>query len=506
MSRDDSEFAAYLAARWPALVRTLVFLGHPEPDAHAIALDALVRIHPDWPRLHREEDVEVAVYAEVLDARDRHLRRAARAGGTMPQPERARLAVPPGLTEQAERREEVTAALAAMSSGDRMVVVLEYVAELSQDQVADVLGVHVDARPQLADADVRLALEGVPVEPLLASDVAERARARRRRTRTRTLGAVAALLVLVAAVGWVLGKDDSVGRVTPATNPLPFAWYADGTLHLAKVVVEVDAVDQLVTVPDGVVMSDDRGDVTMVESSGELVKIGDTVPGTALVVEPDNGWVAWADPGEGDPELVVHDTRVGEEVGRRSLAVPGEGGGQPVGSSGPIAIDDERVYYSTRQTDFVWEPIPDQAFALSGSLADTAGGARMGHVPEGYRLQAQPFLSGTVVSGTEGRLTPDGRFAFVVVNQELLVHDVDTGRQIERMYSPSDRAVGWTYFGGSFYFAVLHKLQDKTYQDMLQMPSEGNYRIYECVPGRADACVAVTEVPGDVPDPPVLAR
>ena len=39
MKRDDSEFSAYLAARWPALVRTLVFLGHSGHDAHAIALD-----------------------------------------------------------------------------------------------------------------------------------------------------------------------------------------------------------------------------------------------------------------------------------------------------------------------------------------------------------------------------------------------------------------------------------------------------------------------------------
>lgn len=506
MSRDDNEFSAYLAARWPALVRTLVLLGHPGADAHAIALDALVRIYPDWPRLYREEDVEVAVYQEVLDARDRHLRRAARAEGTAPPPVPARLPVPPGLAEQAERREEVAAALAAMAPEDRMVLVLEHVAELSPDQVADVLGVHVGARPQLADADVRLALEGVPVDPLRPRDVAERSRARRRRTWTRALGAVAALLVLVAAVGWVLGRADSVGRVTPATNPLPVAWYADGVLHLAEVTVEVRPVGQLVTVPDGVVMSDDRGDVTMVGTSGELVRIGESVPGTALVVEPDNGWVAWADPGEGAPELVVHDTRLGEEIGRRSLAVPGEGGGQPVGSNGPIAIDDERVYYSAGETDFVWEPILDEAFALSGSLADTAAGARMSHVPDGYLLQAQPFLSGSTVSGTEGRLTPDGRYAFVVVNQEVLVHDVGTGRQIERMYSPSDRAVGWTYSDGSFYFAVLHKLQDKTYQDMLQMPSEGNYRIYECVPGRPDACVEVTEVPGDVPDPPVLAR
>jgi len=111
-----------------------------------------------------------------------------------------------------------------------------------------------------------------------------------------------------------------------------------------------------------------------------------------------------------------------------------------------------------------------------------------------------------MVSGTNGRLTPDGRFAFVVVAEEVAVYDVDTGRPIERMYSPSDRAVGWTYAGGTFYFAVLHKLQDKTYQDMLQMPSVGNYRIYECVPGRADVCIEVAEVPEDSADAPVLAR
>jgi len=505
MSRDDSEFSAYLAARWPALVRTLVLLGHTERDARAMALDALVRIYPDWPRLRREEDVEVAVYREVLDARDRHLRRAAHDDALPAAP--TPLDVPPGMAEQAERREQLEAALAGMTPGDRVVVVLEYVAELSDDQVGDVLDTHVGARPQLADADVRLALEAVPVDPLRAQDVAERSQTRRRRTATRILGAVAALVILVAAVGWVLDRSDSVGRVTAADNALPMAWYADGVLHLESVTVEVRPVEQLVTVPDGVVMSDDRGEVTMVDSSGDLEKIGETVPGTVLVVEPDNGWVGWADPGEGDPELVVHDTRVGEEVGRRSLSVPGEGGGQPVGRNGPIAIDDERVYYTTRATDFVWEPLSDDAFAISGSLADTAGGARMSNAPAGYLVQAQPFLSGTMVSGTEGRLTTDGRFAFVVdVNGEVLVYDVSTGRQVERMYSPSDRAVGWTYAGGSFYFAVLHKLQDKTYQDMLQMPSEGNYRIFECVPGRADACVQVAEVPEDSADEPVLAR
>lgn len=503
MKRDDSEFTAYLAARWPALVRTLVLLGHSGRDAHAIALEGLVRVFPDWSRLRREEDVDVAVYRAVLDARDRQGRRG---GPTDVDADALAPVVPPGLTEQAERREQVEAALAAMTPHDRMVVVLEYVAKLSEDQVADVLEQHVGRGPQLADADVRLALEAVPVEPLHAQDVAGRARARRRRLWTRVVAGFAALVVVVAGVSWVLDRDDLEGEVTAAENPLPFAWYADGDLHLAAVTVGVRPVADLVTVPDGVVMTDDRGAVTMVDDAGDIETIGETVPGGGLVVEPDNGWVGWADPGDGDPELVVHDTRVGEEVGRRSLSVPGAGGGQPVGDNGPIAIDDERVYYTTRGTDFVWEPLPDSAFGVSGELADTAGGAQLSYIDGGYLVQPQPFVSGSEMAGTDGRLTPDGRYAFVVENEEALVYDVRTGRPVERMYSPSDRAVGWTYSDGTFYFAVLHKLQDKTYQDMLQMPSEGNYRIFECVLGRADVCIERAEVPQDVPDPPVLAR
>ena len=504
MNRDDSEFNAYLAARWPAIVRTLVFLGHPDRDAHAIALDGLVRIYPDWYRLHREEDVDVAVYREVLDARDRHLRRTESDEDGVAQPPAAG-AVPPGLAEQVERRQEVEAALDAMTPGDRLVVVLEHVAELSEDQVADVLDTHVGARPRLADADVRLALEAVPVDPLHAEDVARSARDRRRRIWTRTLGAVAALVLVVAGVSWVIDRTSrSVGEIAAADNPLPFAWYADGLLHLAEVTVEVRPVLQLVIVPDGVVMSDDSGDVTMVDDSGEMEKIGETVPDTALVVEPDNGWVAWADPGTGEPELIVHDTRLDEEIGRRSLSDPGEGAGQPVGGTGPIAIDEERVYFRTRDGDLVWEPLIGDTTALSGTLVDRAGDARISEAVGGYLLQAEAIRGFTNVTGTQGRLTPDGRYAFVVENDETFVYDVDTGEQLPRMYSPNDHAEAWTYADGRFWFAVL--LQDNQSQNELQMTDQGDYRIYECVPGRADACVQRAEVSGTVPEAPVLAR
>ncbi len=511
MSRDDSEFAAYLAARWPSLVRTLVLLDVPERTAHRVAVDALIRVYPDFPRLSREEDVDVAVYRELFDARDRQAKREPER--LTPDPAAADPApphdVPDWLAEPQERLQQLRAALDTMTPGDREVVVLQHVAELTDDQIADVLEVFAGARLQLAAPDVRLALEAIPVDPLDTAAVADAARARRRRLWTRAGGAATVLVLLLVAASWAADRLDSVGDVEQVANPLPVAWYADGTLHLADVTVGVRPVLQLVEVPDGVVLSDDGGNVVLVQADGEQRQIGDTVVGSSLVVEPDNGWVAWSDPGAGNPRLIVFDTRVGDEVGHRSLAVRSAGGGQPVGQSRPIAIDGEQVYYHKDGTDYAWEPLPGTAFALSGALVDVASGARLsrGPGPEDLLVQARPFDTGSRFSGGPASLTHDGRYVMVAVDDDLVVYDAATGEEVPRMHSPSDQAVSWTYAGDdTFFVTVLHQLQDKQYQDTLQMPDQGDYRIYECVPGRADACVEAHRVTRASVDPPVLAR
>lgn len=510
MSRDDSEFAAYLAARWPSLVRTLVLLELPDSTAHRVAEDALSRVYPDFSRLSREEDVDVAVYRELLDARDRYAKHEE--PGSEPDDEAGPTPsgdVPEWLAEPQERLEQLRAALGTMAPADREIVVLQHVAELSDDQVADVLEAQVGTPPRLAAPDVRLALEAIPVDPLRAGEVAEAARIRRRRLWTRTGGAVLALVLVALAATWVVDRVQSVGDVEAADNPLPVAWYADGTLHLDEVTVGVRPVIELVRVPGGVVLTNDEAQVMFVEENGDQHEIGDTVTGSPLVAEPDNGWVAWADPGDGNPELVAFDTRVGDEVGRRSLSDPGAGGGQPVGDSRPIAIDGERVYYRTRDTDFAWEPLPGEAFALSGELVDTAAGARVSRAadPVALLVQAQPFDTGRLIVAGDARLTADGRYVMAEVAEDLAVFDVATGEEVPRMHSPSDEARSWTYAGDdTFLVTVLHKLQDKRYQDTLQMPDQGDYRVYECVPGRDDTCVEVHRIERESPDAPVLAR
>lgn len=502
-STDDREFGDWLAVRWPTLVRTAMLLGLPRPEARAVAFTTVVAARPGFAGLLHEEDVDVAVHRELHHELEQHRRR---------HPDRSPVdptADADAGAEATERLSELCAALGALTPGQREVVVLRQVAGLSDDQVAEVLDRAPEPAPLLPDPDVLLALSALVVDPLPVAEVDDVVRARRARVVRRSAGVAALVLLLVAGVAWwTRPGDDALGRVRQADNPLSLAWYADGRLHLADVTVNVEPVVDLVTVPDGAVLAEEDGSVVLAEDDGTLTPLGDTVPGAGLVAEPDNGWVAWADPGAGDPEIVVVDTRVGEEVGRRSLASPGEGGGQPVSGSGPVAVDGERVYYSARGEDYVWEPLRGDAFAIEGSLADTADGARLSRIEGGYLVQAGQYRRGTPVLGTEGRLTTDGRFVFLRdAVEEVRVHESATGRRLPLMYSPSDVPVSWSYSNdGRFWFAVEHDLQDKTYQDTLQMPSRGDYRIYECVPGRADVCINRAEVPEDAPGPPVLAH
>lgn len=508
--RRDSDFATWLDARWPAFVRTLVFLGHRQGEAERVAQEAVSRMLPGWERERRDGDVDLLAFRILLEERVRVLRRRDDDAPAGP-PEAPGL--PPGLADRIERRRELEAHLATLPEQQRTRAVLVHVAGLTEEEVTDVLDAAGPTPPvPLSERDVRDACEAVPAPPAPLTGVLTRSRSRRRTAWGRG-AAVAAVVgaVLVGTTWWTSGDGrPEPGEVTAETNPLAVPWYADGRLHLARVVVEVTDLRTLLSVPDGVVYSDDEGRVVHVDEGGTSRTIGKTVAGSRLAVEPDNGWVAWADPGEGDPELVVHDTLAREQVGRRSISGSGDARGQPVGVHGPIAIDDERVFYSSPDGDFAWEPRIEVSFALSGTLVDTAEDSRVTRSGGVLRVTPLPYRTGTAIDAEDARLTHDGRYAFGFQENDaydqLQVFDVETGRPIPPLYSPSDEAVTWTYQDGAFYFAVLHKLQDKTYQDMLQMPSEGSYRLYECRPGLPRPCTKVTEVPEDVPDPPVFPQ
>ena len=171
---DGSDFASYVVARWPALARTLVLLGHTTGEAEQIAVEGLARCSPGFDRATREGDVDAWVYATVLDVRARLARRARRTPGrgaavpaaAFPVEEPARLDLT--MLDSTERDDRVALlealeqALAALAEQEREAVVLRYVAELDTVQVADVLGVP----PDVVEQRVTAALAAIDVESL----------------------------------------------------------------------------------------------------------------------------------------------------------------------------------------------------------------------------------------------------------------------------------------------------------------------------------------------------
>lgn len=324
---DGADFASYVEARWPALVRTLVLLGATPDQAETDVRSGLARGRSQFEQVRREGDLDVWAYRLVLDAR---ARQAPAASFDSPG------VVDPTIADAEDRQarlERLLETLETLSPEERETVVLHHLAGLDRTQLADVLGVGaevVGARlSEPAPPEVfRETSEVIPVRAAPVAAVVALARARRRRTARWTAGAVAGLLVVLAAVTWATtrAEDETLPEavVAKAANPANLAWYADRALHLPDVTVELSRVAEMVEVPDGVVYADSSGRVVLVDGEGGLDLLGRTEPGTPIAGSGDRGWVAWLDVDGRSAWLVVWDSRRdGSWPGSRSTPAHG---------------------------------------------------------------------------------------------------------------------------------------------------------------------------------------
>jgi len=137
---DERDFESYAAARWPSLVRSGVFLGCSVEDAQDLAQSTLLRCHVAWSKVQRADDRDAYVYQVLLNClRDSRRRRW---WGERPT---ERLPEEPVSDRSAEVdvADAVHRAMAGLSNAHREVVVLRYLADLSAQQTAGVLGVEV---------------------------------------------------------------------------------------------------------------------------------------------------------------------------------------------------------------------------------------------------------------------------------------------------------------------------------------------------------------------------
>ncbi|MFC7496321.1 MULTISPECIES: hypothetical protein [unclassified Nocardioides] len=476
MRGDDADFAAYLAARWPLLVRVRVLAGCPRAEAEAVVLDGLARCALAWDQVRRADDVDVHVHSEVHRAARIAAHRRRSPNGPAKVPDADRDDDPPF---EVEVRRALEAALEPVQPEHREVLALLHVAGLDERRIAEVLDVepdvvasrvnqglrtldltearalvlHDDRRPP-PGVDELFRIAAGSIELLVPSyeAVLDRARDLRRRRRTRIVAGVAAAAVVIGGLVWWGSRPEpeEPTRVTLAVNPVGVAWYANGVLHLDLVTVELPQLTDLVELAGGAVYGGVDGVVAFVSADGERRVLGHKETTSPLIGSRDEGWVSWVETegvaGGSGPGLIVYDVDSG------LVHTPPE---ETPSEVVPIALDQGRVYYSAGGTTYSWAPRSELiARDLRDGLIDIEGAIRV--YQRGNSIDfLQPFVSSTrqVLPGIGAQLSAGGTHVLTADPDTddptgtftPLLYDVGSGRSLRSGLGPDEVAVDATF-------------------------------------------------------------
>jgi RNA polymerase sigma-70 factor (sigma-E family) len=145
---DEEAFSAYVAARRPQLFRTACLLCGDPHRAEDVVQDALVRLYAAWDRVARIDNIDgyvrrIIVNAHYSDRRRPWRRERATAPRDVP--------LLPGFP--AEDADAIRAALRALPPGQRRVIVLRHIWNLTIEETAAELRISTGTvKSQSADA------------------------------------------------------------------------------------------------------------------------------------------------------------------------------------------------------------------------------------------------------------------------------------------------------------------------------------------------------------------
>ncbi len=138
----DDDFAAYATSAWPRLVRTAHMLTGDFHEAEDLVQTTLSRVYARWRRIPRD-DVDLYVRRSLVNNNISRVRKRRVAHLLMPfLPERVHQPEA-GHADSVAQRAAVTEALAALSARQRSVMVLRFWEDLSEGEIAEVLGCSV---------------------------------------------------------------------------------------------------------------------------------------------------------------------------------------------------------------------------------------------------------------------------------------------------------------------------------------------------------------------------
>lgn len=165
MSDADTAITELYAAHWRELVRLGVLLLRDQPAAEDVVQDAFVALHGRWDSLRDPGAALGYLRRAVVNGARSAQRRSAVAERFL------RAQQPPGAAPHADRhalaqadRDVVLAALQQLARRQREVLVLRYYLDLSEAEIAEVLGVgrgSVKSHASRGSAALRELLRGV---------------------------------------------------------------------------------------------------------------------------------------------------------------------------------------------------------------------------------------------------------------------------------------------------------------------------------------------------------
>lgn len=139
MTDRDTEFTDFAQARWHRLCRFAYALTRDEQAAEDLVQEALTKVYVAWPRIRSSDAVEA--YSRTCVTRCFLADRRRRRWHEVP------LGTEPGSEDTAndrgldvESRDEIWRELGALPPRQRAVLVLRYYEDLTEAQIADVLG------------------------------------------------------------------------------------------------------------------------------------------------------------------------------------------------------------------------------------------------------------------------------------------------------------------------------------------------------------------------------
>ncbi|MFT3872492.1 MAG: hypothetical protein QM714_07580 [Nocardioides sp.] len=291
---------------------------------------------------------------------------------------------------------------------------------------------------------IRAASADVRVGPPPVDTVVRQGQQRVRRRRTTTIGGTVALVGALLMTGSiVIRQDSSIAPVGPVErdNPLPLPWWGDDTLHLTHIELPVSQPTEVVALYDGAAYGTEAGQVVVVNAEGDRTTVGSKVPGAPMAAGDAERWLAWVDPGDQAPELVVYDLAQEAEVGRLALPYRGPRWGRLDDGSYPISIDHGRVYYATQNGDWSWTPDtpdPQRETSVNTDMVDRRAGVEITRTWSpgqgwSHRLRVTPATNDVFSDyrGEDARLSPGGTYVAVSTGDRTKLFRVGSGSSLD---------------------------------------------------------------------------